>query len=45
VRDPAHAGRLVLVHLPPGFGEEEMARAREIFPRTDVGEDGATYEF
>ncbi len=41
----AGAGRLVLVHLPPEVPEEAMRRAREIFPRTELGEDGARYEF
>ncbi|HEX2092074.1 MAG TPA: MBL fold metallo-hydrolase [Longimicrobiaceae bacterium] len=45
VASSAGAGRLVLVHLPPGFGEAELVRAREIFTWTDMGEDGATYEF
>ncbi|HEV2149312.1 MAG TPA: MBL fold metallo-hydrolase [Longimicrobiaceae bacterium] len=41
----AEAGRLVLVHLPPEVGGEELARARETFPRVELGEDGARYEF
>ena len=41
----ADAGRLVLVHLPPGFDEtsEEVARARRTFPALEVGFDGARY--
>lgn len=41
----AQAGRLVLVHLPPGFDDaaEEVARARRAFPALEVGYDGARY--
>jgi ribonuclease Z len=41
----AGAGRLVLVHLPPGVGEEELRAARRHFEQTELGEDGARYEF
>jgi len=41
----AGAGRLVLVHLPPGTHESQLAAARRIFPRTEYGEDGAKYAF
>src|SRR6056297_3486269 len=41
----ANAGRLVLVHLPPGFDEhgEDMRCARSTFPATEAGFDGAKY--
>ncbi len=41
----AKAGRLVLVHLPPGFDDalEEVAHARTLFPALEVGYDGARY--
>lgn len=41
----ANAGRLVLVHLPPGFDEslDEVVRARRLFPALEVGFDGARY--
>jgi ribonuclease Z len=41
----AKAGRLVLVHLPPGFDEsnDEVSNARGIFPVLEVGFDGARY--
>ncbi len=41
----ANAGRLVLVHLPPGFDEtsDDVAHARRIFPALEVGFDGARY--
>ena len=41
----AKAGRLVLVHLPPGFDDAsaEVARARRVFPALEVGFDGARY--
>lgn len=45
----AEAGvkRLVLVHLPylPDCGAAALAAARERFPRTELGRDGAVYEF
>ncbi|HEU0012364.1 MAG TPA: MBL fold metallo-hydrolase [Longimicrobium sp.] len=41
----AGAGRLVLVHLPPGTDESQLAEARRIFPRTEYGVDGASYRF
>lgn len=41
----AGAGRLVLVHLPPGFDDAnpEVVRARERFPRLELAYDGARY--
>lgn len=41
----AGAGRLVLVHLPPEVGDEELRAARGHFERTELGEDGARYGF
>jgi ribonuclease Z len=41
----AGAERLVLVHLPPDVHDGQLAAAREIFPRTEFGEDGARYDF
>jgi ribonuclease Z len=41
----AGVGRLVLVHLPPGLPEKDLAEARESFPELYLGEDGASYEF
>lgn len=41
----AGAGRLVLVHLPPEVGEDELRAARGHFERTELGEDGARYGF
>lgn len=41
----AGAGRLVLVHLPPAVGDDELARARELFPGTEPGADGQSHPF
>ena len=41
----AGAGRLVLVHLPPGVGEDDLREARQVFPETRLGEDGAAHAF
>ena len=41
----AGAGRLVLAHLPPEIDDKDLAEARSIFPNTELGEDGARYEF
>ena len=43
----ANAGRLLLVHLPPEeyLGDAELAAAREIFPKTEKGEEGGRYRF
>lgn len=45
VAHEADAGRLVLVHLPPGFDErsEDVEAARHRFPALEVGFDGARY--
>ncbi|MFP4227705.1 MAG: MBL fold metallo-hydrolase [Salinivenus sp.] len=43
VADQAGVDRLVLVHLPPGDKSEELRRARQIFPHTDLGEELGTY--
>lgn len=43
----ARVERLVLVHLPPmaDDGEATLASARELFPATELGRDGAVYYF
>ena len=41
----AGARRLVLVHLPPDAEDAHLAEARRIFEPTELGEDGARYEF
>ena len=43
----AGVGRLLLVHLPPEeqLGDEELDRAREIFARTEKGDEGGRYRF
>jgi ribonuclease Z len=41
----AGAGRLVLVHLPPGVQDAQLADAREIFGDIEFGNDGGRYEF
>ena len=43
----AGVGRLVLVHLgpQPDGGEALLAEARAVFPATELGHDGARYEF
>lgn len=39
------AGRLLLVHLPPGLSEESLRAAREIYAGTTLGEELGRYEF
>jgi ribonuclease Z len=39
----AGAGRLLLVHLPPGIRDDDLAEARRIFPATELGEEGGVY--
>ncbi|HEY7766937.1 MBL fold metallo-hydrolase [Longimicrobium sp.] len=41
----AGAGRLVLVHLPPGVEDGQLAAARTIFSHVEFGTDGARYDF
>lgn len=41
----AGAGRLVLVHLPPGMTDSSLDEARKRFSRTELGRDGGRYEF
>lgn len=41
----AGAGRLVLVHLPPDARDEQLGEARRAFERTELGADGARYDF
>jgi len=39
----AGARRLLLVHLPPGDKSDTLAAARQIFPNTDLGDEGGVY--
>lgn len=41
----AGAGDLLLVHLPPGTGEAELAAARAVHRRTELGVELAAYSF
>jgi ribonuclease Z len=41
----AGAGKLVLVHLPPGVTDGDLAEARTVFADVSLGEDGARHEF
>lgn len=41
----AGAGKLVLVHLPPGVTDDDLTQARTVFADVSLGEDGARYEF
>jgi ribonuclease Z len=41
----AGVGRLVLVHLPTGAGEAELAETRAAFPAAVLGEDGDSHAF
>ena len=41
----AGARRLVLVHLPPGVEDADLAEARRVFAHTELGEDGRRYDF
>lgn len=41
----AKASRLLLVHLPPGLQEEELAPARSTFAAIALGEELGTYPF
>lgn len=41
----AQAGRLVVVHLPPGVRDADLAEARTLFHDITLGEDGARYDF
>lgn len=41
----AEARRLVLTHLPPSIPEDDLERARGIFPGLEVGTDGARCDF
>ena len=47
VAQEASVGRLLLVHLPPEnlLDDQELERARAIFPRTEKGEEGGRYTF
>jgi ribonuclease Z len=37
--------RLVLVHLPPGVRDDDLAAARKVFAHTELGNDGGRCEF
>jgi ribonuclease Z len=37
------ARRLVLVHLPPGLRDDDLAEARSLFPDVELGEEGGAY--
>ena len=39
----AEAGRLLLVHLPPGLQDEDLADARRIFSGVELGEEQGVY--
>ena len=39
----AGVGRLILVHLPPGLHDDELADARHRFTHTELGEEGGVY--
>jgi len=41
----AEAGRLLLVHLPPGDKTADVFAARQIFPATDLGDELGAYPF
>jgi ribonuclease Z len=41
----AGAGKLVLVHLPPGVTDDDLTEARAVFADVSLGVDGARYEF
>lgn len=45
VAKEAGAGKLVLVHLPPGVGEDDLREARAVFPATVLGVDGGRHAF
>jgi ribonuclease Z len=40
----AAVGRLILVHLPPGLRDDDLAEARKTFAATELGEELGTYE-
>ena len=41
----AGAKRLLLVHLPPGVRDADLADARKLFPETELGEELGAYTF
>lgn len=41
----AGARRMVLVHLPPGVTDDDLAEARRIFAEVTLGEDGSRHDF
>jgi ribonuclease Z len=41
----ADVRRLVLIHIPPDLAEDELSQARDVFAATEIGEDGAKFDF
>ena len=41
----AHVGRLLLVHLPQGLTDGDLAEARATFAATELGEELGAYAF
>ena len=41
----AHVEHLVLIHLPPGVRNDDLAEARSIFPSIELGEELGKYDF
>ena len=41
----AGVGRMVLVHLPPGVKDADLAEARTVFAEMRLGEDGTRHDF
>ncbi|HUE95931.1 MAG TPA: MBL fold metallo-hydrolase [Longimicrobiaceae bacterium] len=41
----AGVGRLLLVHLPIGWRDEDIVAAHAVFPDTEAGRDGSRYDF
>ena len=45
VATQAEAGRLLLVHLPPGLSDNDLAEARQRFAQTELGEELGAYDY
>ncbi len=41
----AEAGRLLLVHLPPGLSDDDLHEARQRFAQTELGEELGAYDY
>ena len=41
----AEAGRLLLVHLPPGLSDADLHEARQRFAQTELGEELGAYDY